>query len=250
MTSSAVFLGHSTVLLALGGVRVLTDPVLRSRLLFLRRTAAAVAPDHYAAVDAVVLSHLHHDHCDLPSLALLGRDVQLIAPEGAEDFLRRRGFARVVTLRAGRSHTVGQVTVTATPALHDGRREPFGPRAAAVGYLIESGQAAVYFAGDTDLFGAMADLCPELDLALLPVWGWGPNLGPGHLDPERAAAAVALLRPRFTVPVHWGTLFPYGLKPFFGGRLRTPPRAFADAVAARGTPTEVRLLAPGRGMTW
>ncbi|WP_230686894.1 MBL fold metallo-hydrolase [Catellatospora vulcania] len=250
MTSSLVFLGHSTVLLDLGGVRVLTDPVLRGRLTFLRRVAAPVAAADHADIDVVVLSHLHHDHCDLRSLALLGRDVPLVAPDGAADFLRRRGFRRVVTLKAGQSHTVGAVTVTATPAVHDGRREPFGPRAAAVGYLIGTAQAVAYFAGDTDLFAGMRELCPDLDLALIPVWGWGPNLGPGHLNPQRAAEAVALLRPRRAVPIHWGTLFPYGLGVFYPGRLREPARAFADAVAARELPTEVRVLAPGSRLTW
>ncbi|WP_244871536.1 MBL fold metallo-hydrolase [Catellatospora sp. TT07R-123] len=250
MTASLVFLGHSTVLLDLGGVRVLTDPVLRGRLLFLRRVVAPPAPGNYGGVDAVVLSHLHHDHCDLPSLALLGRDIPLIAPDGSGDFLRRRGFRQVVTLAAGQSHRVGAVTVTATPAVHDGRREPFGPRAAAVGYRIASPRTAVYFAGDTDLFPGMADLGPDLDLALVPVWGWGPNLGPGHLDPGRAAEAVALLRPRLAVPIHWGTLFPYGLSGLYRHRLRTPARAFADAVAARALPTRVTVLAPGRGMAW
>lgn len=250
MACSLVFLGHSTVLLDLDGVRVLTDPVLRGRLTFLRRVAAPVAPADHADVDVVVLSHLHHDHCDLRSLALLGRDVRLVAPDGAGDFLRRRGFRQVVTLKAGESHTVGALTVTATPAVHDGRREPFGPRAVAVGYLIGSARSAVYFAGDTDLFAGMRDLSPDLDLALIPVWGWGPNLGPGHLDPQRAAEAVALLRPRRAVPIHWGTLFPYGLRVFYRDRLREPARAFAAAVAARELPTEVRVLAPGSGLTW
>ncbi|WP_222106186.1 MBL fold metallo-hydrolase [Catellatospora sichuanensis] len=250
MTSSLVFLGHSTVLLDLAGIRVLTDPVLRRRLTFLHRVVAPVAPRDHADIDVVVLSHLHHDHCDLRSLALLGRGVRVVAPDGAHRFLRRRGFERIVTLKAGESHTIGAVTITATPAVHDGRREPFGPRADAVGYLIASGQTAVYFAGDTDLFPGMRELCPDLDLALIPVWGWGPNLGPGHLDPQRAAEAVALLRPRRAVPVHWGTLFPYGLKRFYPDRLREPARAFAAAVAARELPTEVRVLAPGSGLTW
>lgn len=250
MSSSLVFLGHSTVLLDLDGVRVLTDPVLRRRLTFLRRVVAPVAPGDHAGVDVVVLSHLHHDHCDPASLALLDRDVSLVAPDGAGDFLRRRGFRRIVTLRVGESHTVGAVTITATQAVHDGRREPFGPRAAAVGYLVGSARTVAYFAGDTDLFPGMRDLCPDLDLALIPVWGWGPNLGPGHLNPQRAAEAVARLRPRHAVPVHWGTLFPYGLMPFYADRLREPARAFAAAVAARELPTEVRVLAPGSGLTW
>src|SRR6185312_7857481 len=76
-----------------------------------------------------------------------------------------------------------------------------------LGYLVR-GTRTVYFAGDTDLFPGMADVAGELDLALLPVAGWGPKVGPGHLDPERAAEALTLLRPRVCVPIHWGTYSP------------------------------------------
>jgi L-ascorbate metabolism protein UlaG (beta-lactamase superfamily) len=247
---SVAFVGHATVLLDLGGTRVLTDPVLGNRVGFLRRITAAPDPATYRATDVVALSHLHHDHCDLPSLTRLGRDTPLVVPAGSAAFLRRHGFRRVVTLHPGESYLVGSVRLTATPAAHDGRRVPFGPRAAAVGYLISSPGTVAYFAGDTDLFAGMADLSRHLDLALLPVWGWGPNLGPGHLDPARAAEAVALLRPRRAVPVHWGTLFPYGLAPLYRDRLNRPARAFADAVAARGLAACVHVIPPGGGLAW
>ena len=71
-----------------------------------------------------------------------------------------------------------------------------------------AGTASVFFAGDTDLFDEMSGLVPKLDLALLPIWGWGPTIGPGHLDPGRAAEALTLLAPRLAVPIHWGTLRP------------------------------------------
>jgi L-ascorbate metabolism protein UlaG (beta-lactamase superfamily) len=247
---SVAFVGHATVLLNLGGTRVLTDPVLGNRVGFLRRITAPPDPATYRATDVVALSHLHHDHCDLPSLTRLGRDTPLLAPAGGAAFLRRRGFRNVVALRPGESHTVGPVTLTATPAAHDGRRVPFGPRAAAVGYLVSTARTVAYFAGDTDLFAGMADLSSRLDVALLPVWGWGPNLGPGHLDPWRAAEAVALLRPRHAVPVHWGTLFPYGLAPLYRDLLNRPAHAFADAVAARGLPGVVHVIPPGGGLAW
>ncbi len=244
------FLGHAAVLLDLGPIRLVTDPVLRARIGVLRRVAPPLARSVYAGVDVVAISHLHHDHCDLPSLARLGRDVEIVVPAGGEQFLRRHGFRRVYPLAPGDSHEVGSVTLTATPAVHDGRRVPFGPMAAAVGYLITTANAAIYFAGDTDLFDAMRDLCPRLDLALLPVWGWGPNLGPGHLDAQRAAEAVARLRPRRAVPVHWGTLFPYHLERLYTDRLTAPAPAFARAVADRDLPTEVSVVAPGGSMTW
>ena len=75
------------------------------------------------------------------------------------------------------------------------RRSPpalTGVRAAAIGFVVR-GPRSVYFAGDRDLFESMGELEPDLDLALLPVWGWGPRIGPGHLNPERAARAAQLL---------------------------------------------------------
>ena len=241
--ASVSFLGHATVLLEVEGVRVLTDPVLRPHLMFLQRVVPPLPPSTYDGVDVVVISHLHQDHCDVPSLAMLGRHVPIVVPRGGENFLRGNGFDNVFALAPGETLRVGPVSVTATPAVHDGARRPFGPVAGAVGYLIASAEYRIYYAGDTDLFAAMRDLSAGLDLALVPVWGWGPNLGPGHLDPARAATAVELLRPRRAIPVHWGTLFPYGLRFFYPDRLRIPPRAFARAVAERGQ-AEVVVLEP------
>ena len=82
--------------------------------------------------------------------------------------------------------------IRATEAQHTGGRLFGMGHAGVVGYLIDAG-ARVYFAGDTELFGAMTDLGEGLDVALLPIWGWGPRLGPGHLDPEQAARALKLL---------------------------------------------------------
>jgi L-ascorbate metabolism protein UlaG (beta-lactamase superfamily) len=247
--ASVSFLGHATALLDVEGVRVLTDPVLRARLLFLRRVVAPLSSAAYDGVDVVVISHLHYDHCDVPSLAMLGRHVRIVVPRGGEDFVRGNGFDNVVALAPGESYRVGPVSVTATPAVHDGARSPLGPRAVAVGYLIASADYRIYFAGDTDLFEAMRDLSPALDLALVPVWGWGPNLGPGHLDPVRAATAVRLLSPRRAIPIHWGTFFPYGLRFLYPDRLRVPPRAFARAVAESGQ-TEVVVLEPNGEPVW
>jgi L-ascorbate metabolism protein UlaG (beta-lactamase superfamily) len=244
---SVRYLGHATTELDLGGTTVLTDPVLRQRVTFLRRIAPRPAPPSRTPT-VVVVSHLHLDHCDVPSLAGWGLRSVLIVPQGAERFLRRRGFPQVVPLAVGESTTVGQLTVTATPANHSGRRGPYGPKATAVGYLLTTPACRVYFAGDTDLFPQMWGLGAPLDLALLPVAGWAPRLGPGHLDPARAAEAVARLRPRVAVPVHWGSLAPWGYRPTDAVRL-APARAFKEAVRRRGLDTEVRVLAPGPGHT-
>ncbi len=144
----------------------------------------------------------------------------------------------------------GELTVRAVSAVHDGKREPLGPRAAAIGYVLEAGEACVYFAGDTDLYPGMADLADQVDVALLPVWGWGPNLGPGHLDPQRAAQAAGVVGARFAVPVHWGTLYPYGMRRALPSRLYDPPRAFASAVTRLELPVQVLHTPPGMRVTF
>jgi L-ascorbate metabolism protein UlaG (beta-lactamase superfamily) len=240
------------VLLELGGVRVLTDPMLRDRLGTrigpLRRHGPPPSPEVTERIDAVLISHMHFDHLDLPSLRRLGTSTRILAPRGAGEFLRRRGFENVTELTVGESADVRGTRVTAVPAEHDGRRRPFGPVADAVGFSI--GDATrVYFAGDTDHFDEMAKLAGDLDLALLPVWGWGPDVGVGHLDPESAARVAALLRPRVAVPIHWGTLFPLGLARRHAALLREPPREFEAHAAELAPEVEVRILEPGDSLS-
>ena len=194
-------------------------------------------------VDAVLLSHLHYDHLDLPSLKLLPGDVRVLAPAGAGALLRP-GVAHVEELMPGDATEVGGVRLEATPAEHDDRRRPLGARATPLGFVVR-GRPSVYFAGDTDMFPGMADLAP-VDVALLPVAGWGPTLGPGHMDAEQAAQAAALLRPAVAVPIHWGTLHPRGRRR--GAWFHAPPHEFAARVAELAPDVDVRILEPGAAL--
>ncbi|HWG09525.1 MAG TPA: MBL fold metallo-hydrolase [Solirubrobacteraceae bacterium] len=238
------FLGHSTVTIELDGVRLLTDPLLRGRVAHLRRQVPAVDRRASAAPAAVLISHAHHDHLDLPSLRDLGLDTPLLVPAGAGAWLRRKGFTTVTELIVGATARVGSVAVTAVPAYHDGRRIPGVLRAAAVGYLVR-GRRTVYFAGDTELFDDMSQLGPRPDVALLPVAGWAPRLGPGHMNPLQAARAAALLRPRMAIPIHWGTLLPIGMAGRHRAALGDPPRRFAEHVARLAPGIQVCILSPG-----
>ncbi len=242
-----VFLGHATVLIELDGARLLTDPLLRSRVAHLRRQTPPVDRTLIAGLDAVLISHLHHDHLDLASLQLLGRDLPLLVPAGAGAWLRRQGFTAVSELAVGEAAKVGTLAITAVEARHDGRRVG-GPHAETVGFLVH-GQRAIYFAGDTERFSEMSSLSPRLDVALLPVGGWGPTLGPGHMDPLEAAEAACLLQPRLAIPIHWGTLLPIGFVRRRGTRLDDPPRRFAEHLARLAPHVEVRILAPGQETT-
>jgi L-ascorbate metabolism protein UlaG (beta-lactamase superfamily) len=235
------WLGHATVLIELDGVRVLTDPVLRRRLAHLER-AEAVATASLPPLDLVLVSHVHYDHLDVPSLRRLGPLAARVAvPTGAARLLWRTKVGSVVEMNEGSELELGGVRVRATHAEHRASRHPLAPVLPSLGYVV-SGSRTVYFAGDTDLFDGMDAIADPLDVALVPVAGWGPRLPPGHLDPARAAEAVRRLRPRVAVPIHWGTLKPvYRRTPYSGGA----PEEFAARVAEVAPGVEVRILRIG-----
>jgi L-ascorbate metabolism protein UlaG (beta-lactamase superfamily) len=246
------WLGHSGVLVETSGVRVVADPLLRARVGLLRRVHAlpgAVRDVLERGVDAVLLSHLHHDHCDLPSLRRLQAPL-VIAPPGAGGWLERQGVTGVVELAPGDAIDLGRgARVVATPAEHLGRREPWGPTAMSVGHLVEGARTA-WLAGDTSLFAGMARLSElsrrgVIDVAAVPVWGWGPTLGPGHLNPDRAAEAVVRAGVRCAVPVHWGTLHPLFLRRFMAGPLGAPGPLFSEALGRLQAQVTSELLPVG-----
>jgi L-ascorbate metabolism protein UlaG (beta-lactamase superfamily) len=236
MGNTITYVGHATVRIELDGVRLLTDPVLRSRVLHLKRVGPVPA-SALRGLDGVLLSHAHWDHLDLPSLERVGKDVPIVCPKGVAGLLRRKRFAHVTTLDVGEEVRIGELTVSGVHAEHDGSRGPLGA-SGELGYVI-NGSQRLYFAGDTDLFDDLASLGP-LDVALVPVTGWGATAGPGHLDPERAAEAVRLLQPRTAIPIHWGTLARIGRVPD-----PEPPHEFARWVSEVAEGVEVKILAPG-----
>jgi len=173
----------------------------------------------------------------------------LVVPRGLGSLLHRQGFRDVHELAVGEGIEIGAVRVEATFAAHDGSRPPYPARAPAVGYAV-LGSRRVYFAGDTNLFPEMDGLVPDLDLALIPIWGWGPSLGRGeHLDPEGAAEAIALLHPATAVPIHWGTYAPLylGLRAV-PAYLAEPQAAFSAAAARLAPGVAVRILPPGEAL--
>jgi L-ascorbate metabolism protein UlaG (beta-lactamase superfamily) len=237
---NVTWIGHSTVLLEDGGTRLLTDPLLRPRFAHVLRVAGP-APEVGGELDAVLISHVHSDHLDTRSLRRL-EPHRLVVPRGAGRLLALRGFADANELAAGDELAIGALTVRATHADHRASLGPLAP-AVSLGYVV-SGDSRVYFAGDTDLFPGMAEIGPDLDAALLPIAGWGPRVGKGHLDPERAAEALRLLKPRLAIPIHWGTYRRIGL-PRDTASLREPVERFVRLAAELAPDVEVRVLSPG-----
>jgi L-ascorbate metabolism protein UlaG (beta-lactamase superfamily) len=253
-TLSVTFAGHSTVLLEMDGVRLLTDPLLRKRIGVLIRRSPVPPPAVRADLDAVLISHAHLDHLDVPSLRLIDRRTPVVAPRGLGTLLRRLGFVPLEVdvgdeVEIGPAGAVesssgsGHVRVKAVTADHAGTRYPLAAESPALGYVVTGGLRA-YFAGDTGLYEDMRDLAP-LDVAVLPVGGWGPRLPSDHLNPLSAAMALQLLQPAACVPVHWGTIYPPWLPPEFNAKWAEWPHAFARYAAHLAPAVDVRVLQPG-----
>ncbi len=246
MSDVITYIGHATTLLEIAGKRFLTDPVLVNRLLHIRRVASAPDLARLEDLDAVLVSHAHMDHLHLPSLRLVATACPVVVPRGCGQLVRKAGIADVTEIEAGERIEIGGVEIAATPALHDGRRWPLGKRMPTLGFVVGGETTRVYFAGDTDLFEGMRELAGSIDVALVPVAGWGAHLPAGHLDPPRAAEALRLLQPRIAVPIHWGTLASGALRRL--GDLQGAPQEFAVLAAERAPAVDVRVLQPGESL--
>lgn len=248
MGDRLTFLGHSTVLVDLDGVRVITDPLFGHMAAgAIRRQMPAVSTDTLEGLAAVFISHGHWDHLDLASLEALPGNPAVIVPVGLGRIVAKVARGPVHEMRAGDRIQLGGLTLEAVHAEHGRRRSLFTAADSSLGILLV-GSTGVYFAGDTDLFPAMGQLAGRVDVALLPIGGWGPSLGRGHLDPVRAAEAAARIGPEIAMPIHWGTLYPLGLRRLAGRRFERPGEAFRRAVAALAPGIEVRVLQPGQSM--
>jgi L-ascorbate metabolism protein UlaG (beta-lactamase superfamily) len=235
-------------LIELDGARILTDPLVRPRISALVHRYAHVLDPPPHDIDAVLISHLHHDHLDLPSLTLLGQATRIVTPRQGRALLRRAGFGNVQEVRPGDHLDIDGVQLLTIHAIHLGLRAPLGPWGGCVGFVIGATHR-VYFAGDTQAFSAMTSLGP-IDVALMPIAGWGPVLGPGHMGPAAAVETLRLIRPRVVIPIHWGSLVPFGLHRRAWSYLTQPPLDFVERMRQHLPNVRVQILQPGESFAF
>jgi L-ascorbate metabolism protein UlaG (beta-lactamase superfamily) len=212
----AAWLGHSTVLLKIDGVTILTDPVFSERIglnlgpmtLGLKRIVApALGQREIPRPDIVLLSHAHMDHFDLPSLrALESQETRVITASKTSDLLRVPGYAGVNELAWGESARIGDIAVRALEVNHWGARMHSDTWRGFNGYLIESPRYRVLFAGDTaltDSFRSVRDT-RGIDLAIMPIGAYNPWIR-AHCNPEQALRMANDAGAEFVLPVHHKT---------------------------------------------
>jgi len=220
------WLGHSTMLLEMDGLRVLTDPVFGERASPVSFAGAKrfhkvpATIDELPSLDAIVLSHDHYDHlCGASIRALATKDVPIVTPLGVGARLERLGFrdAMIHELDWWESVTVGGLSFTATPSQHfSGRSLTDRNRTLWSSWVIASEQHQVFFSGDTGLtpeFSQVHERFASFDAVMLEIGAWHPSWGDIHLGPENALRAFEMLGGGTLVPVHWGT-FDLALHPW------------------------------------
>ena len=253
MNLVVTWLGHSTVVLDLDGVRVVTDPLLQRHNGVLRRRGPQPKGEAWSGAAAVLLSHLHHDHAEVASLRRLSGVPVLTALENAVWVDKKRlvghGLAEGEWVSVG---PMAEVMVRLVPAVHHSRPMPHRPNAVN-GHLVRGPSAVVWIAGDTDLYPGLADL-PQIagapiDVAVVPVGGWGPRLSPGHMGPEEAAVACRMSGARWAVPVHWKTLHVPAGRDIPRGWMDSAGPRFAAALAREAPDCRPAVLDVGASLT-
>ena len=207
----ALWIGHSTCLISIGGRTFLTDPVMGHLGPIRRNVAPALDFDSLPHIDAVLMSHNHRDHLDAPTIKRLERFETVVAAEALGTWLTRSG-CDAHDLRWWDSIDVGGVTVTAVPAQHWSRRGVKDTnRTHWCGFVLEAEGRVAYYAGDTGYFRGFKMIGERwntgIDLALLPIGAYDPEwfMSGQHQNPEDAGQSARDVGARSTLAVHWGT---------------------------------------------
>jgi L-ascorbate metabolism protein UlaG (beta-lactamase superfamily) len=213
------FINHSTVLLQTEGLNLLTDPVWSRRVSPVsfagprRHRDPGLRFEDLPPIDAVLLSHDHYDHLDVPSLKRLAREHQpaVFCPLGVAGLVRRCGLSEVRELDWGHSMGWRNCRIHCVRAQHFSGRTPFRRnRTLWCGWVIEGSAGNVYIAGDSgfgDFFAEIGRRFSPIRLALLPIGAYEPEwfMGPIHMTPEQAVEARAQLNAANAVAIHYGT---------------------------------------------
>jgi N-acyl-phosphatidylethanolamine-hydrolysing phospholipase D len=231
---SAVWIGHSTYLIEVDGLTILTDPVWDNYcspfpIRALRRFSEPPIPlADLPPIDIVLLSHNHYDHLDAKTVSALHRfhpQIEWIVPERVAPWFRKRGIQNVIELTRWKTQNVKTCKITAVPAQHfSGRTLWDKNKTHWNGYVLETPTKRLYFVGDTGYnskeFKEIGERFGHMDLSLIPIGSYIPRefMKPVHISPYEAVLIHQEVRSHFSLGMHWNTFClsdePYDRPPY------------------------------------
>jgi L-ascorbate metabolism protein UlaG (beta-lactamase superfamily) len=239
------WIGHSTFLIQVAGRNILTDPIWSKRASPMqwlgpkRHARPGIAFADLPKIDAVVISHTHYDHLDRPTIKQLGASPRYVLPPNFAEWFAQLGIRTVTELPWWSSTSIEEIKITAVPAKHWSKRNLWGTSDAGWGgYVIESPAGVMYFAGDTgydpDYFKEIGKRFPHIDLALIPIGAYFPQVifGQYHIDPREAVMVHQEVGAKKSIGMHWGT-FKLTQEP-----LGEPPILLGSEAATAGLPAD------------
>ena len=220
--AQVTWIGHSTFLLQVDGLNILTDPIFSERASPVsfagpkRTTPAAMSIEQLPPIDVVLISHNHYDHLDKPSVKALQEKQpenppQYFVPLGQKAWFDKLGISQVTELDWWASESVGKTTVHAVPVQHWSSRSPFDRNKVLwAGFVIDSPSLSTLFVGDSgysDDFKTIAQRLGKVDLALVPIGAYDPRwfMKNAHMNPEEALQVVQDVGAKRAISMHWGT---------------------------------------------
>lgn len=251
------YIGHATLLIEIGGARLLTDPNFEPSLGgFLPRVSPpGIALENLPPLNGVLVTHAHADHLSFQALSDLPASVPVYAPPVIARWLHKRGYPHVTALAPNETIRIGSLHVHAEAARHKGNRYGYDRRRAATNmYLLEDAAESCFFAGDTGLGDTTHLLVErslwmrarELDVALLPIgyapWWKRSSFRQGHLTSEDALELFGRLRARHLIPYHWGTFRHVTVG------AHDAIKRFRHLMQAHPRGPDVRILEPGEAL--
>ncbi|MBM4286735.1 MAG: MBL fold metallo-hydrolase [Deltaproteobacteria bacterium] len=253
-TIQITWFGHSTFLIQVAGLNILTDPHFNHRASPVsfagprRLTPLPLRQEELPPIQAAIVSHNHYDHLDRTTVRKLGNGVRFFVPLGLAQWFRREGLENVEELDWWQTTRFGAIRLHCVPAQHFSIRTPFDTNKALwAGWVLATPPGNIYFAGDTgyspDFWEIGARLGP-MRLALIPIGGYRPRwfMRPMHLDPGEAVQVHRDVRSQQSIGMHWGT-FKLTEEP-----LAEPPLLLQKELAEAGVPAG-RFIVLGFGET-
>ncbi|WHY69363.1 MBL fold metallo-hydrolase [Neobacillus sp. SuZ13] len=210
--TSYTWVGHSTFLIQLNGINILTDPVWARRMgLEKRLTEPGISLADLPEIDVVVISHGHYDHLDFPTLKKLKGNPQYFVPAGLKALFNRKGYQKVSELNWWESVELGGITIHFVPAQHWTRRSLTDMNTSHWGgWIFQTPLETLYFVGDTGYFSGfkqIAERFNSIDTVFMPIGAFEPEwfMAPAHISPEDSVKAFIELKAKSFVPMHYGT---------------------------------------------